>query len=152
MLLHDAEAETLFEASLDASFPYDNEVAASALIKQGWSISLNAAFYVLHELCRPSNDESICKERLRRLITEWAAGPDHPLKEPVLHAAKILTEDDALDRQEGAELMRWVGAYDGQRAALAIVYFASDCMSPEGDKALTGLEAEIRERWDDKGV
>jgi hypothetical protein len=152
MLLHDAEAEIPFEASFDARFPYDDETAASALIKRGWRISLNAAFCVLHELSRPPHQESVSKERLRQLLTEWTAGPDHPLKAPVLRAAKILTEDEALDWREGAELMRRVGTYDGQRAALALVHFASDCDSPEGDKALSALDAEIREHWDERGV
>ena len=152
MVLHDAEAEIPFEASFDARFPYNNGAAASALIKRAWSISLNAAFCVLHELCRPPHEESVSKERLRELLTEWAAGPDHRLKAPVLHAARILIEDEALDWRAGAELMRRVGAYDGQRAALAIIYFASDCDSPEGDEALCAVDAQMREQWDAKGV
>ncbi len=39
--------------------------------------------------------------------------------------------------------MKRVGDYDGQYAALAIVYFASDD-SPEGDEALTRADDEIR--------
>jgi hypothetical protein len=78
--------------------------------------------------------------------------PDHPLKAPVFNAAKLLSEDEALDWREGAELMRQVGTYGGQRAALAIAYFASDCDSPDGDEALSAVDAEIREYWEAKGL
>ncbi len=48
--------------------------------------------------------------------------------------------------------MRRMGTYEGQRAALALVYSASDCDSPEGDEALSALDTEIREQWDERGV
>ena len=151
MILHNAAAEKPFEASFDGRFPYE-DASASTLIRQGWAISLNAAFCVLHELCRPPHPSTVSKERLRELLTEWAAGPDHPLKTPVLQAANALIHETPLDWQEGIELMRQVGSYDGQRAALSIVYFASDCDSTEGDKALTETDDGIREHWDAKGI
>ena len=152
MLLHDAEAEILFDASFDASFRYDDGVAASALIEQGWSISLNAAFCVLHELCRPPKQSDVDIERLRELLTEWAAGPNHPLKAPVLHAAHVLIHGTALPWRAGVALMKRVSDYEGQRAALAIAYTASNCDDPEGDDALTRTDAEIRQYWDASGV
>ena len=151
MIIHNADAEKAFEAAFDARFPYE-DASASTFIREGWAISLNAAFCVLDELCRPPHPASVSKERLRELVSEWAAGPDHPLKAPVLHAADALIDDAPLDWKEGVELMRQVGSYDGQRAALAIAYFASDCASTEGDEALEEAEREIREHWDSKGV
>jgi hypothetical protein len=151
MILHDADAEKPFAAAFDGRFPYEDP-SASTLIRQGWAISLNAAFCVLDELCRPPHPRAVSKERLRELVSEWAAGPDHPLKTPVLHAANALIDETPLDWKEGADLMRQVGSYDGQRAALAIVYFASDCDSIEGDEALTETDTLIREQWEAKGI
>ena len=152
MILHDPDAEPPFQASIDARFPYE-DASASVLIQQGWAISLNAAFCVLDELCRPPlTSGAVPKDRLRKLLAEWAAGPDHPLKLPVLRAARALIEGKSLDWQEGVELMKQVGSFDGQRAALGIAYFASDCDSPEGDEALTVTDTEIREMWQAKGV
>jgi hypothetical protein len=151
MILHNAETEKSFQGSFDACFPYE-DASASALIRQGWAISLNAAFCVLDELCRPPDPRSVSKERLRELVSEWAAGPDHPLKIPVLDAANALINDATLDWKQGVELMRQVGRYDGQRAALGIAYYASDCDSTEGNEALTEIDTSLREQWDAKGV
>jgi len=151
MVLHDAEAEVSFIAPFDCRFPYDDP-SASALIRQGWQISLNAAFCVLNELCRPPKHSDVDEDRLRELVTEWAAGPDHPIKAPMLRAAHALIDGTPLPWLEGVELMKRVAAYDGQRAALGIAYFASDCDNPEGDDALTRTDAEIRQQWDAMGV
>ena len=151
MILHNTDAEKPFEASFDGRFPYESP-SASVLIRQGWAISLNAAFCVLDELCRPGFSCRVSKKRLRDLVSEWAAGPDHPLKAPVLKAAHALIDATPLDWKDGVELMKQVASYDGQRAALGIVYFASDCDSPEGDAALTKADAQIRAQWDAKGV
>ncbi|MEE4212082.1 MAG: hypothetical protein V2I43_22785 [Parvularcula sp.] len=151
MILHDPDAEKPFEAAFDARFPYES-ASASTLIRQGWAISLNAAFCVLDELCRPPLSCSVSQKRLRDLMSEWAAGPDHPLKAPVLQAAHALIDATPLDWRDGVELMKKVASYDGQRAALSIVYFASDSDSPEGDAALTDTDTQIRAQWEAKGV
>ncbi len=151
MVLHDTEAEKSFTAPFDGRFPY-NDLSAFQLIGQGWAISLNAAFCILHELCRPPTQNHVSKERLRELMSEWATGPDHPLKAQLLRAAHALIADSPLAWREGVELMKCVGDYDGQRAALAIAYFASDSNSREGDDTLTIVEAEIRQNWEAKGV
>ena len=151
MVLHDTDAEKAFIAPFDGRFPYDDP-SASQLIRQGWAISLNAAFCVLHELCRPPALSYDGRDRLRELVAEWATGPDHSLKAPLLHAARALIENTPLPWQEGVELMKRVGEYDGQRAALAIAYFASDCDTQEGDDALTLIDSEIRKSWETEGV
>jgi hypothetical protein len=151
MVLHDSPAEKPFEASIDARFPY-GDASASTIIRQGWAISLNAAFCVLDELCRPPRSHIVSKERQRELVAEWAAGPDHPLKSNTLKAANALIDNAPIDWREGVRLMRQVGSYDGQRAALGIVYFASDCGSVEGDEALTETDRAIRESWDAQGI
>ena len=67
MILHDAKAEKAFIAFFDAGrFPYQDPTG-SELIKQGWAISLNAAFCVLNELCRPPLSGLVSRERLREL-------------------------------------------------------------------------------------
>lgn len=150
MLLYDFEAEKALVESIDCKFPYDEE-AASAIIAKGWRISLNAAFCVLNELCRPPKSRVVTKQRLRDLIAEWAAGPDHPIKLPILRAAYALVDHSALPLREGVELMKRVAHVDGQHAALAIAYFATDSDKPEDDLALNTTDTEIRNEWDAKG-
>lgn len=152
MILQDGEAEKSLDASIGGRFPY-NDPSASALLARGWQISLNAAFCVLHELCRPPKGVDVKQVRLRELVAEWAeGGPDHPLKMPLLNAAHCLIDHAPLPWPEGAELMKRVAEFEGQRAALAIAYFASDCDDPDGDEALALLDAEIRQKWDANGV
>ena len=147
MILHDAKADEVFTAPIDCRFPYD-VASASEIIRKGWQVSLNAAFCVLHELCRPPEGSAVEKNRLRELVAVWIEGPNHPLKAPVLGAANALIDGTRLQWREGVELMKRIGDFDGQRAALAIAYFASDCDTADGDQALTKTDAEIRERWE----
>jgi len=151
MILHDDDAETPFRDAIDCRFPYD-EGSASDLIRRGWEISLNAAFCVLDEICRPPRSRPVARARLRELAAEWAAGPDHPLKTPVLRAANALIEGTPLSWRDGVDLMITVGRFDGQRAALGLIYCASDCESPDGDHALSRTDADIRDKWKSKGV
>lgn len=67
-------------------------------------------------------------------------------KSPVLRAACALIDATPLDWRDGVNLIKHVGSYDGQRASLGFVYFASDCISPEGFEALSETDALVREK------
>jgi hypothetical protein len=152
MILHDCEAEKLFIDRFDAGrFPYEGPLA-STIIHEGWGISLNAAFCVLNELCRPPHGGCVSEGRMVELVSEWTTGPDHPLKAPLVQAARALIQNRPLPTQDGVAIMRRVSEYDGQRAALNIAYFASDCDTPEENEALECTHAEIVQSWAAKGV
>jgi hypothetical protein len=151
MVLSDAKAEKAFVECFDCRFPYGDPLA-STLISQGWSISLNAAFCVLAEICHLPRNIDIDRDRLKQLVDEWAAGPDHPIKAPVLHAVHALVDGNTLPLDECVDLMNYVAGFDGQRAALAIIYYATDADKPESDEMLGRIHAEILQRWDMKGV
>ena len=152
MNLHDAAADAAFDALIDARFPYDERAKASAYIAQGWSTSLNAAFCVLQELCRPPHGVNVSRERLVELIAEWRSGPGHALKAPLITCARALVDGTSLAWRDGLLIMDAIAKYDGQRAALGIAYFASDCGTPEGDKALEEVFQRICREWERKGV
>ena len=81
------------------------------------------------------------------------AAPQTPAEAVAIHVSSVNSpRSDPIDWKEGIELMRQVGGYDGQRAALSIIYFASDSDSAEGDDALMETDAAIREQWEAKGV
>ena len=151
IVLSYAEAEKPFIECFDCRFPY-GDPSASTLISQGWSISLNAAFCVLVELCHLPRHIDVDRCRLKEIVDEWAAGPDHPIKMPVLHAVHALVDGNTLPLDECVDLMNYVAGFDGQRAALAIVYYAADADTPEGDEALERIYTEIIQRWDMNGV
>ena len=150
MVLHNTASELPFLAAFEHRFPYRD--AAMALIRQGWTISLNAAFCVLNELCRPPFPGVVGQSRMRELITEWAKGPDHPLKAPLLRCAIALITDKPLPWREAILIMEDVGRFDGQRAALGLAYSAGDCSTEEGDVALNEAEVRVRRGWDERGV
>ena len=152
MVLHDVAAEVPFEATFDACFPYGDASAASALIAQGWSISLNAAFCVLDEICRPGRGVDVSRQTLVELVSEWRSGPEHPLKASLITCAHALIDDVPLPWPDGVRIMEEIAKHDAQRAALGIAYFASDCDTPEGDRALEDARQRIVREWEQKGV
>jgi hypothetical protein len=145
-------AEVAFLATFDFAFPYGDAAAATALIEQGWAISLNAACCVLNELCRSPHADVTTKERQLALIDEWSkAGPAHPLKRDILRCARALATDQVVPLEYGLTVMRDVSFHEGQRAALAIAYFATDLSQDDSDR-LTHFEADVRASWDQAGV
>ena len=152
MKLNDTAAERLFGDRIDAQFPYGQRERASALIEESRSISLNAIFYVLHEICRPPGLDIVTEERQRELVDEWAAGFEHPLKERMLRCARALIGGQPLTSAEAVAVIEDVGLFDGQRAALSIAYFSGDCTSQADDAAIDAAERRVRSAWDQRGV
>jgi hypothetical protein len=152
MKLHDMAAETAFTAPFDARFPYDDIAKSARLIEEARAISLNAIFFVLHELCRAPHSNAVTLDRQRELIALWACGFEHPLKEPLLRCASALVDHITLPWAEAVMVMEQVGQFDGQRAALSIAYFSGDCDGHEGNAALNDAEEHIRQAWMQKGA
>jgi hypothetical protein len=152
MILHDTAAETSFLASFDADFPYDDEARASALIRQGWELSLNAACCILSELCRPPHAVGVSRDRQLQLLATWSDGFEHPLKEPLLLCARTLIDHESLPWPDAVTLMERIGVFGAQRAALSIAYFAGDCDTEEGDTALEAAYRRIEGAWSEKGI
>jgi len=152
MKLHDTAAEMAFTASFDVRFPYDDAAKSTRIIQEARTISLNAVFFVLHEICRAPHGNTVTPDRQRELITLWADGFEHPLKESLLRCAGALADRTGLPWEEAVMVMERVGQFDGQRAALSIVYFSGDCDSPEGDIALNDKDEHIRQVWAQRGV
>lgn len=92
------------------------------------------------------------KRRLRRLVNEWASGGDHPLKTPLLRCAEANIEGSFLHLSEALQIMGQIAEYDGQRAALAIAYFAADISDGEAPCALDEMFTAVQERWEVRGV
>src|SRR3569623_2612453 len=144
MKLSDAIADAAFTASFDARFPYDDTAKAIQLIQQGRAISLNAAFCVLHELCRlPQSNIDITSNRQRELSAVWSRDFEHPLIEPLLRCASVLVDGTSLPWTIAVAVMEQVSLFDGQRAALSLVYFSGNCAIEEGDTALNDADQRI---------
>lgn len=148
MKLHDSNVELPFHQSFEYRFPYGDEGAATALIKRGASISLNAACCVLVQICYPLDPSIVSKTRMRALVQEWVETIEHPLKPPLLRCADALIEKAPLSAGEMIELMNHIGKYDGQLAALALAKVTLDINdTDEAGDTVDRVGQEIRRRW-----
>lgn len=78
---------------VDCRFAYDDKVQASELIKLGLAISPNAAFMVLHEICRPPRSSQVVASRVNELFEKWTAAVQHPLVLEVLPVATAMIQN-----------------------------------------------------------
>ncbi|TFW27003.1 hypothetical protein [Duganella callida] len=140
--------EEEFIKTVDCRFPYDDEVHASELIELGSAISPNAAFMVLHEICRPPRSSQVVGSRVNELLAEWTAAVHHPLVQEVLPVARAMTQNREISTVEAIRVMKSIAPYRNQFSALSIAYFACDDLTGEG-------EAEYRsviDEWDNFGA
>ncbi len=152
MKLHDSEREKPFEALIDARFPYNDHALCTTLIAEARTISLNATFCVLDEICRPPMSAVVTKDQQRALLAEWASNQHHELIKPLLTCANALVERKSLPWRDAVAVMEIVGNFDGQRAALSLAYFSADSESLAGDAALSSTDQRIRKIWEEKAV
>jgi len=125
--------EDEFIKTVDCRFPYDNEVRASELIKLGSAISPNAAFMVLHEICRPPRSSQVVTSRVNVLLAEWTTAVHHPLVQEVLPVAKAMIQNREISPDEAIRVMKSIAPYRNQFSALSIAYFACDDTTGEAE-------------------
>jgi hypothetical protein len=140
--------EQEFADSISCRFPYNEKSAAEALIMQGWSISANAAFCVLDEICRLPQSVDVEGATQQALVEQWASVGSHPLQSSLLLCANAIIDSKPIAWRDAVRIMNEVRGYEGQYAALCIAYFAGDFSTPEGDDALEEANNDIRQQWD----
>jgi hypothetical protein len=137
-----------FADSISCRFPYHEKSAAEALIHQGWAISPNAAFCVLHEICRLPQSVEVKSVTQRALVEQWASGGSHPLQSMMLKCATALIDSKSIAWQDTVRIMNEIRRYEGQYAPLSVAYLAGDCSTPQGNEALEETNSNIRQQWD----
>ena len=146
MVEQNTNAETHFAAKIDCQFPYLDKAAAKALIDEGWALTTDAAFGVLHEICRKPRGAQVTRKRQHELIDEWLAGGSHPLQERIAECARALVEKRHLPWHQAVSVMDAVARYPRQYAPLHIAYFTGDC-DGEGDAQLEAAQSRITGLW-----
>lgn len=132
--------ELTFINTIDCNFPYDNEQAWQSLVIQGATISDNASFMVLHEICRaPLENISILQHKM---LEFWAAHYSHPISPIVIEAGKAIIDDLDLPIETALKYMELIKPYYGLYNALAIVYFACEDITGEVDKKFNEIIGE----------
>lgn len=108
---------------IDASFPYGEEQEWKACIDEGISISDNAAYMALHEICCAPSD--ISRADSLKMLEYWSSKYHHDTKGVVLEAAKALIYDTAISERDALAALNEIANYPGLYNAAAIVYFAA---------------------------
>jgi hypothetical protein len=137
-------AERAFLDQIDCHFPYDNLDQAIGLIDRGIAISPNAAFGVLHEICRRPRGVPVPHGRPMQLLSYWRTRFNHPAVDMLAEVASAMIDGRDLDVDDVIAKMAILSQYPRLYAALSILYFACD----DVDERLEPIDAEIRKRWD----
>ena len=115
-----------FILAIDCCFPYSDEKKAKHLIELGCSISPNAAFMVLHELCQIPRSVSTRRYKIQKLIEYWSQSFSHPLNPVVVPVASKLLHGKYIPVKRCIKYMELVAAYSDCINALNILYFSCD--------------------------
>ncbi|MCX7427224.1 MAG: hypothetical protein NTW96_16550 [Planctomycetia bacterium] len=135
--------EAEFIASIDCQFPYDNEAECCRLCEMGAHISPNAAFMVLHELCRQPRSGNVTTEVLKRILSYWNGCFSHPLAPLLTQIVTTRIEGKELSVNDAMNAMRVISEYPHEYNALAIAYFSCDDVEGKVDD----LDESICANW-----
>lgn len=135
--------ESDFIAGIDCDFPYDSPIQWRKLSAMAPRISPNAAFMVLHEVCRVPRSVEMNRPRVERIISHLRRRFRHPAWKVVLPAVESYLGQEGLRPAAAAALMRKVAKYIGEYNALAICYFSAN----DVDGTLERTYEQIVGRW-----
>lgn len=134
-----------FAVFIDCDFPYNDRLKAIALIDQANSISANAMFIVLEELCRPGQGVKVTKDTLLSLIDIWSERTEHPLAQIVVPVARLMAKGShCWPVDQAAALMEKIAPFKGLYSALNVAYFSCD----DVDELLEVRWKEIHAEWE----
>jgi hypothetical protein len=125
--------EDEFDRLIDCRFPYRDAREAKRLIALGRSISANAHFRTLSEICRPPARADVTAVEQFALMRDWADGFEHPLKDVALVCATAAIERRDLSVDHVLRIMDQIAAHRDAYAALSIAYFACDDMEDRAE-------------------
>ena len=127
----DFMTEKEFLDSIDCKFSYQNIMVGQKTIELGVGISSNAAFAVLHEICRPLPSLVIEQTRLLDFLDFWSTRFDHSLVSVFLPLANAMIRRKIIPLKVALEAMKAVANYQNQYCALAVVYFSCNDVNSE---------------------
>jgi hypothetical protein len=135
--------ENAFLDEIDCRLPYGDPARCKALVDRGIAISPNAAFAVLHEICRPPRSAQASESLLMQLLDYWRSRFAHPAAFMLgeVAAAMILKRELSVD--DVTERIRTLARYPRLYAALAILCSACD----DAEARLEPTVTAIRQRW-----
>ena len=107
-------------------------------------VSANAAYMVLHELCRPPRSATVSNTQCRQILRHLERRFRHPLLSGLRNLVLTVMRGERLSVSAAAAAMRKVSRYPGQYNMLAICYFSSDDRNGRLDRLYQATAA----RWE----
>lgn len=113
---------------IDGAFPYDNKERCFELINQSLSISPNAVYAVVEEICRiPVSESQIVSETLLlELLNVIEEKFEHPVKALILEVARVILRRGEISVDDAILKMEELAKYKDAFSARSIVYFSCD--------------------------
>ncbi len=139
--------EADFISSIDCAFPYRRPLQWRRLSASAARISSNAAFMVLHEVCRVPASRRIEHARRLAIIGHLRRRFRHPVLRIVHPAVDSYLSGKRLRPSAAAALMRRLAPHPGQFIALAICYFSADDRLGELERTYQ----EVVRQWTSSG-
>lgn len=136
--------EAEFIESIDCRFPYGAPLKWKRLVALAPRVSTNAAFMVLHELCRPPRSATVSHAECHRILKHLERRFRHPLLTGLRNLVLIVMRGERVSVSTAAAAMRKVSRYPGQYNMLAICYFSCD----DRDGRLDTLHEAIAASWE----
>jgi hypothetical protein len=122
--------ESEFIDQIDCNFPHQDLAAAVALMKLGASISPNAAFMVLYEICSVPYHPKVRPYLVQKRIELWATHFHHPINELIVPVAIKIVRNRSISISRCLKYLDRVAQYPGLYNALNIV--SSSCNVDSG--------------------
>lgn len=113
---------------IDCKFPYNNKQRCLDLIDQSLSISPNAVFAAIEEICRipPSERQYVSEMLLLELLNVIDNKFEHPIKDMAFEAARSLIRKSEISVDDAIMKMEEIIKYPDVFSARNIVYFSCD--------------------------
>ena len=139
------DIEIQFLDKIDCNFPYQDKEESLGLIEQAATLSSNALFAVIEELCRIPESQrlTVSTETLLELLSLTALKLDHPLKDLIVSVADKMIRRQELTLDDAILKMQQVQRYPGQFAALSILYNSCE----DGEGKLEPIWNKITHEW-----
>ncbi|MDJ0613043.1 MAG: hypothetical protein QNJ29_05160 [Rhizobiaceae bacterium] len=131
--------EYSFLELIDCKFPYEDRSKSMEIIELAASISDNAMFIVLDEICRPPKNVAVTEITLTNTLYEWKKRTSHPLSESIGSLALRMINGYRITPAEVLAIMYQVSKFKGLIAALNIVYMSCSIDSEEVENAYKNI-------------
>jgi hypothetical protein len=132
----DAIKELEFIDKIEDNFPFDDYIECVKLIDEAITISPNAVFSVVEEICKKASEKNVSKAALINFLKQIDSKFNHPLRKLILETAQLIILKEKISIDETIKNIEVLKAYPMQYAALSILCFY-----------ITDVDGKLEKNW-----